>query len=267
METIPPQVPPIEQPTPPAGPQVWSLGLTFLWTLVVILIFFLFQTVVFFIMAAVKPDAPEVSTSDLLSGGGNFMEDLIALQYDGFVIGWTVVIASILSILVAALFIRMKKGSNLKHYLNLQAPKIKDVGIWVGIAVAYVLLVGFLESSSDSDALSSDMMNQIMISGDTWVLILGIGILGPIWEEVFFRGFIFKGIEQSNIGGHAAVAITSLIFVAIHLQYSLEILFIMLPLALILGYARYYSQSLWVPIIIHILNNTAQVIIVKSTMV
>ncbi|MAQ70174.1 MAG: CPBP family intramembrane metalloprotease, partial [Flavobacteriales bacterium] len=74
----------------------------------------------------------------------------------------------------------------------------------------------------------------------------------------FFRGFLFKGLENSFLGGHGAVFISSFLFAAIHLQYDQTImLFILLPMAILLGYSRLMSKSLVLPILLHSINNLA----------
>ena len=88
------------------------------------------------------------------------------------------------------------------------------------------------------------------------VVVLGVVVLGPLFEEVLFRGFLFKGLEKSFLGGKGAVFITALVFSCIHVQYGFWVIFFMLfPMALLLGYARLKSKSLFLPIILHSINN------------
>ena len=47
-----------------------------------------------------------------------------------------------------------------------------------------------------------------------------------------FRGFLFKGLERTSLGGHGTVFLTSIIFAIIHVQYGLPIILVMLlPMA------------------------------------
>ena len=88
------------------------------------------------------------------------------------------------------------------------------------------------------------------------MLYLGVVFLGPIFEEVLFRGFLFKGLERTSLGGNGAVFLTSIIFTIIHVQYGLSIMLVMLlPMAILLGYARLKSNSLLLPILLHSINN------------
>ena len=90
------------------------------------------------------------------------------------------------------------------------------------------------------------------------LLYIGIVLFGPLFEEFLFRGFLFKGLANSFLGGHGTVFFTSFLFTIIHLQYlekPLVLLFILFPMALILGYARLSSKSLLLPILLHSINN------------
>ena len=85
---------------------------------------------------------------------------------------------------------------------------------------------------------------------------LGIVFLGPIFEECLFRGFLFKGLEKSNLGGHGAVFVSAILFSIVHIQYGVYILlFMMFPMALLIGYARLKSGSILLPILMHMINN------------
>lgn len=80
------------------------------------------------------------------------------------------------------------------------------------------------------------------------------GIIGPIWEEIFFRGIIFGFFRRW--GGYAAILISSVLFVLPHFDGS------RLPLTQIVGgivFAVSYERekSLMVPISIHCLGNMA----------
>ena len=50
------------------------------------------------------------------------------------------------------------------------------------------------------------------------VLIIGIAVVGaPLIEELFFRGFLLRGLER-RIGATPALLVSSLIFAGVHLQ-------------------------------------------------
>jgi membrane protease YdiL (CAAX protease family) len=86
--------------------------------------------------------------------------------------------------------------------------------------------------------------------------LIAVVITAPLFEELIFRGFIFKGLENSPLGVIATIIITSTLFTLIHsAQYDLTILAILFPLAVILGLARYRSAGIYLPIYLHFINN------------
>lgn len=80
-----------------------------------------------------------------------------------------------------------------------------------------------------------------------------IAIIPAIGEEWIFRGILQQSFSRLFKNPHVAIWIAAIIFSAFHLQFAG-----FLPrmvLGAILGYAYYYSGSLWVPILLHFLNN------------
>ncbi len=84
------------------------------------------------------------------------------------------------------------------------------------------------------------------------ILFLFASGLGPLFEEFFFRGFVFATL-RTRLGFAAAGIVSSFIFAAIHLDPGT-----LLPLAglgLVLAYAYEKTGSLWPPVAIHGLWN------------
>ncbi len=84
------------------------------------------------------------------------------------------------------------------------------------------------------------------------LLVLGLVVLGPLGEEVLFRGLVLRGL-WSDGSPIRAVAISALLFGLFHLE----------PvhaagaavLGLYLGWLRVITGSLWAPVAAHVLNN------------
>jgi uncharacterized protein len=87
-----------------------------------------------------------------------------------------------------------------------------------------------------------------------------IALVPAFVEEVFFRGLLQNLMIRWLKKIHVSIILTALLFSAIHLQFLG-----FLPRALIgmiLGYAYFWSKSIWLPIIIHFLNNASAVFLV-----
>ena len=96
----------------------------------------------------------------------------------------------------------------------------------------------------------------------TWVQLLSLVIWQPLFEEVLFRGIIqgqFAKREwgkSSWLGISSANAITSVLFVAVHMINSppLFALSVLAP-SLVFGYFRDYCNSVYPSIVIHCTYN------------
>jgi membrane protease YdiL (CAAX protease family) len=106
------------------------------------------------------------------------------------------------------------------------------------------------------------MINAYKTAHFTPLLWLAFIIAAPLYEEVFFRGFMFKGIENSRAGPIAAVVITSLAWAALHVQYNFVIIVSIFTGGLILGWARIKTNSIYIPIAMHVLQNLLATIVV-----
>lgn len=106
------------------------------------------------------------------------------------------------------------------------------------------------------------LTTQVMLGGTSIgsliISVLIVGVLTGIAEEMFFRGGIQKLLICSRINPHLAIWIAAIIFSAMHLQ-----LYGFVPRVLLgafFGYSMWWSGSLWLPIILHALNNSLVVI-------
>ena len=84
-------------------------------------------------------------------------------------------------------------------------------------------------------------------------------VLGPLFEELLLRGLLF-GTVRHIADEHVSVAVTAGVFALMHLQYSVPIMLLIIPLGVVLGYARARSGSILVPIVLHMANNSLSVL-------
>lgn len=89
---------------------------------------------------------------------------------------------------------------------------------------------------------------------DLIVNIIIVGIIAGTGEEILFRGILQKELMLKINHPHLSIWITAFIFSLLHFQISG--FFPKLLIGSVLGYAYYFSQSLLLPIILHIFNNS-----------
>jgi membrane protease YdiL (CAAX protease family) len=84
--------------------------------------------------------------------------------------------------------------------------------------------------------------------------VLAVGVLGPIVEELLFRGFLLHRL-QVRMGTRGAVAVTAALWAAIHLGYPLPVVLLLFGSGLLLGAARVNCRSVIVPVVMHVIWN------------
>ena len=102
----------------------------------------------------------------------------------------------------------------------------------------------------------------LLSGGNAWHFILNLLIvagLAALAEEIFFRGALQQFIQEKTANGHAAVWVTALIFSVVHFQFYG--FFPRFVLGALLGYLFLYTHNLWVPILVHFINNASVIVL------
>jgi len=163
--------------------------------------------------------------------------------------------------------------TNWARFFNLhKSPRIRNVLIGMAaMAVATPLIyytvwlnqqIPMPDLLSEMEESSANIISQLLTMDTIWVLLINIlliGVLPAVGEELVFRGIIQKKFEQATGRGGLAVWLSAFLFSALHLQF--EGFIPRLILGAILGYLYLYTKNLWVPILGHLFNNGAQVVI------
>ena len=86
-----------------------------------------------------------------------------------------------------------------------------------------------------------------------------IAVLAAFGEEMLFRSLLQPFFIRICKNAHIGIILTAIIFSAAHFEFYGFIPRIVL--GLILGYSFYYSGSIWIPMIMHFLNNATVVVL------
>lgn len=104
---------------------------------------------------------------------------------------------------------------------------------------------------------SAEKTTELLLSGESIVDYLSnlffIAMVAAIAEEVFFRGVLQQLLIKLFKNEHVGVWLGAIIFSMMHLQF-----YGFLPrliLGALLGYLFLWTRNLWIPILIHFLNN------------
>ena len=106
----------------------------------------------------------------------------------------------------------------------------------------------------------SEVLKSARADGALWLLVLAFCVAAPMWEEFFARGFLYRGWSESFLRVPGAIVLSSLVWTALHLQYDWFFFAEMFSIGVLLGYIRYRSNSTWLTVVLHGLNNLAATI-------
>lgn len=125
--------------------------------------------------------------------------------------------------------------------------------------VSLLLLIVWLTSLFNYQPPQQTLFNLFLHEKRIWLLVYAttmVVFLGPIVEEVFFRGFAYNAIKR-RWGMHSAIALTAIVFAGLHA--TLVGFLPIMALGFLLAYMYEKTGSLVPSITIHILHNTLMV--------
>lgn len=162
-------------------------------------------------------------------------------------------IASPICTLLAAVFGIFLSKTPLKSFIeNRLDSKIKllySFFFFIGVYFVVLLLGGILETFLPYN----DALEEIFTQGfNSWLGIIAIVVLAPIFEELLFRGIILRGFIK-NYGVARALIFSSFLFGIFHMNLIQSITTSILGFAL--GWIYIKTGSLWVSMLFHGLNN------------
>ena len=105
----------------------------------------------------------------------------------------------------------------------------------------------------------TDVLKEIGSMGNNPIGALCICLIGPILEEVVFRGAILRRLLETSWKPWVAILVSAIIFAIAHgnlVQGGAA-----LVLGCAMGCVYYYTRSLWPCIFIHVLNNTTSTVL------
>ncbi len=194
---------------------------------------------------------------------GMFYASLALAQY-GLTITLLVTQYGVLFLPVVAL--ALLRRFPLAPTFSLRRPHWRSVvgSILVGLTASIALAGLVLRLAPPPDSLLTDM-RELLRLGDApasfWKLWLLIALTPALCEETLFRGMLLAGLRRW--GPYAAIGLTALFFGLLHA--SIYRLLPMILLGLMLGYAVWRSGSLYCSILIHLLNNSLVVVLLRQS--
>ena len=188
-----------------------------------------------------------------------------------------------LMLLPTLIFARFVYPLNITQMLRVRFPNFKEIGIFIlGLIILTPLLQSYLflqnvllETISNYSPILKKAMNMLdeldkMIEQtygellkatslfEASFVIFVVAVIPAVCEETLFRGFVQKSFEQ-KFKPYFSIFITSLFFGLYHFNpYGLVAL---IALGFYFGYTAYVSDSIFIPMILHFINNFLAVLV------
>ena len=113
----------------------------------------------------------------------------------------------------------------------------------------------------DMEEAANHILELVTTQRSSWDLIANLlvfAVLAGVCEEFFFQGSLQPLLMNWTRNPHVGILLTALIFSALHFQfYGFIPRFL---LGMYLGYLFYWSRSLWLPILAHVLHNALTIL-------
>ena len=230
-------------------PRIWKFWGTALWGLLIFAAMFAVQMAV-------------VAWFVLRREGPIDMAAAIHVVGGGLTISLSVIMG--LPAVLAALWLAIRvTRTPFADYLALRGTSW--LNLLIGAVALAALVMGWdLLSRAAGREVAPGFMGEVLQSaradGALWLLVIAFCVAAPVSEELFARGFLYRGWSESFLAVPGAIILSSLVWTSLHLQYDWFFFGEVFSIGLLLGYLRYRFHSSWLTIFVHGLNNLAAVV-------
>jgi uncharacterized protein len=235
---------PLSGPPQAGAPQPWGLLATIVWGVAGFCVWFAAQ---FAVILGYVMTHPETSDATVMR----------AMATNGFLLALVTIVAGPAWIAVTAIAARWR-GWRVTDYLALVAPRRSDFAF--GFACMAPLLIAFdvLTYATGGDVVPTFMFESYktaQASGSLVLFCIAVVVIGPVTEEIVFRGFLFRGLNASFLGVAGTLLVTSVAWALMHVQYDALIIAQIFLIGLLLGWLRWASGSTLLTISLHVMAN------------
>lgn len=245
----PADVAPMSPPGKSREPRVWKFIGTSLWGLALFGAMFAGQLTVVLWFLITSGDSTDTSA-------------MVTLLSNGRIISLSVIMGLPAILIVLWIATRLSRMS-FADYLALHWPSWRMLAAGVAglvLLMAVWEVISRVAGRESSPGFMMDVLKTARADGALWLLVIAFCVVAPITEEFFARGFLYRGWSESFLRPAGAILLSSAVWTMMHLQYNWFFLAQVFSIGLLLGYLRYRSNSTWLTVILHGLNNLAATI-------
>lgn len=188
------------------------------------------------------------------------------LETHGFFLALATVITSVVGFGLTLLFAKLREGWSISEYLALNRVPWKTLVAWLSLFILFLVcsagLVSGLREHSTTLELMVEVYNTAYFVPLLWI---GLILVAPLFEEVLFRGFIFRGLQHSRLGNRGAILGTALVWSVVHLGYDPYDKAVLFFGGILLGVARLRSASVYPAVAMHSMMNLIAMVQIRAS--
>ncbi len=220
----------------------WGFGATLGFSSVVFALFCFLQILVVSVFASLeKVQHPELDLEVYAR----------SLSSNGLCLAISEIVSGLICVPLTLFFAKLRKNISVKDYIGFRELLKSEWVKWLLILAAFLFLSDGVSLLLHQPIVPPFMVDAYKTASSLSLLLFAIIIIAPIFEEIFFRGFLFQGIRYSRLGPIGAVLITSFFWAAIHLQYDAYGITTVFALGLLFGIARFKTDSIHLLMVMH----------------
>lgn len=185
--------------------------------------------------------------------GDSSTEEIKAAASHGAMIAAATIGAMPAAIAVLALAARWR-GCRVSDYLALRWPSRGELLLGLLVLAILLPLGDFTSWITGRDIVPGFVVEAYKTargSHTVVIFVLALVVAAPLMEELLFRGFLLPGYAASKLGPVGAVALTSIAWAAMHVQYELFYIVQIFILGCVFGWLRLRSGSTTLTLILH----------------
>jgi membrane protease YdiL (CAAX protease family) len=183
-----------------------------------------------------------------------YADSHVSLPFDRALLSNITTILSMLAATLVFVFAAHRRGPSARAYLALRWPRWHHVLIALGPVAALFFARLWLESIFPADATLPNgiILHRTLLDHPAQLVIYWLlaVVTAPIFEEIC-RSFLLRGWSESPIGFVAALLLSTLIFVPVHIP-EVQSIAIIPVVGLALGAVRWWSGSTLLTIMMHV---------------
>lgn|SRR6266853_2103244 len=188
--------------------------------------------------------------------------DPLRVDYDGTAIAIVTLVGNPVHVITLVLAVRLI-GADLFAYFGLDVPRRRDMTIAVAGLAGVIVLGDALTLAFGRDMVPPfqlEIHRSAQADGTLIWLWLALIVVAPIGEELLFRGFLFRGFVREKRDVVPGILVIALIWSLLHVQYDWFGASVVFAIGMLFGYARLYSGSTTLVILLHMLLNLESVL-------